>query len=129
MVTGVLVVDDSDYMRTHVSAALPEAQFEVVAEATDGIEAVKLYKQHQSEIDLVMMDIVMRNANGVKATAAITELDESATVIMCTSVGQEKKMKLAAKAGADGYIIKPFDADDVAEAVERVLGTSVRQEQ
>lgn len=121
MTTGVLVVDDSDYMRVHVSAALDDDEFEVVAEAENGSEAVKLFKQHQDDIGLVMLDIVMRKANGVKAAAAITELDPETKIIMCTSVGQEKKMKLAAKAGADGYIIKPFDGDDVAEAVGEVF--------
>lgn len=121
MPIGVLIVDDSDYMRTHVTSAFPEEGFGIVAEAADGAEAVKQFKNHQREIDLVMMDIVMRKANGVKATAAITELDPNVNIIMCTSVGQKKKMKLAAKAGADGYIIKPFDGDDIVEVVEKVL--------
>lgn len=129
MSVGILVVDDSDYMRTHVSSALSGEMFDIVAEATDGAEAVKLFKQHRDEIDLVMMDIVMRKANGVKAAAAITELDSGTRIIMCTSVGQRKKMKLAAKAGADGYIIKPFDADDVEEAVNEVLDRPLEQRQ
>lgn len=129
MSVGILVVDDSDYMRTHVSSALSGEAFSVVAEATDGAEAVKLFKEHREEIDLVMMDIVMRKANGVKAAAAITELDSETKIIMCTSVGQRKKMKLAAKAGADGYIIKPFDATDVEEAVAEVLGRPLGQSQ
>lgn len=121
MSIGILVVDDSDYMRTHVSSALSGDAFDIVAEAVNGAEAVRIFKQHRDEIDLVMMDIVMRKANGVKSAAAITELDSDVGIIMCTSVGQRKKMKLAAKAGADGYIIKPFDADDVKEAVDEVL--------
>lgn len=121
MSIGILVVDDSDYMRTHVSSALSGDAFDIVAEAVNGAEAVRIFKQHRDEIDLVMMDIVMRKANGVKSAAAITELDSNVGIIMCTSVGQRKKMKLAAKAGADGYIIKPFDADDVKEAVDEVL--------
>lgn len=121
MTLGVLVVDDSDYMRAHVQSALEDEEFEIVAEATNGVEAVKAFKEHENEIDLVMMDIVMREANGVKATAAITELDPDAKIVMCTSVGQKKKMQLAAKAGADGYIIKPFDEDDVREAIEDVI--------
>lgn len=128
MAIGVLVVDDSDYMRAHVSSALDDREFEIVAQAQNGAEAVKQFKQHRSEIELVMMDIVMRKANGVKAAAAITELAPETKIIMCTSVGQKKKMKLAAKAGADGYIIKPFDEDDVAEAVADVFAdrTQVR---
>jgi two-component system chemotaxis response regulator CheY len=125
MSLGVLVVDDSDYMRVHVASALDESQFEVVAEAENGAEAVEQFKRHGDAVDLVMMDIVMRKANGVKAAAAISELDPETRIIMCTSVGQKKKMKLAAKAGADGYIIKPFDETDVADAVADVFGEDV----
>mgnify|MGYP006309496637 CR=1 FL=1 len=70
---------------------------------------------------IVLMDIVMRKANGVKATAAIKHLDKDARVIMCTSVGQRKKMELAARAGADGYITKPFDDDEIARAIDSIL--------
>jgi two-component system chemotaxis response regulator CheY len=122
MPIGILVVDDSDYMRRRLKTALDDAAYEIVAEASNGAWAVQKYKQHQSEIDLVMMDIVMRKANGMKATAAIKQIDPDARVIMCTSVGQRKKMKLAAKAGADGYIKKPFDDGDIAEAIRGVMG-------
>lgn len=125
MALGVLVVDDSDYMRVHVASALDESTFEIVAEAADGAEAVRRYKEHSEAVDLVMMDIVMRKANGVKAAAAISEIDPETKIIMCTSVGQKKKMKLAAKAGADGYIIKPFDETDVADAVADVFDEDV----
>jgi two-component system chemotaxis response regulator CheY len=129
MPIGILVVDDSDYMRRRLKTALDEDTFEIVAEASNGAWAVQKYKQHQADIDLVMMDIVMRKANGMKATAAIKQIDPSAKVIMCTSVGQRKKMKLAAKAGADGYIKKPFDDADISEAIRGVLGDVVETDQ
>ena len=122
MALGILIVDDSDYMRARIKSALDEDDYEIVAEAENGAWAVKQFKKHQDEIDLVMMDIVMRKANGVKATAAIKKLDPETEIIMCTSVGQRKKMQLAAKAGADGYITKPFGDDDVAQAIAEVIG-------
>lgn len=121
MTVGVLIVDDSGYMRARVASALNMDGFEVIAEAENGAEGVKQFKAHQGEIDLVMMDIVMRKANGVKAAAAINKLDDSVRIIMVTSVGQKKKMKLAAKAGASGYLIKPFSDEDVREAVADVF--------
>ena len=123
MSLGVLIADDSDYMRARVSSALDDDAFEIVAEAENGAVAVKEFKAHRERVDLVMMDIVMRKANGVKATAAVKEIDPDTKIIMCTSVGQKKKMRLAAKAGADGYIIKPFGDEDVADAVARVVDT------
>jgi two-component system chemotaxis response regulator CheY len=118
---GIMVVDDSDYMRSRLRSALDD-DYEVIEEASNGAWAVQKYKEHSDEIDLVLMDIVMRKANGVKATAAIKQLDPDACVVMCTSVGQRKKMKLAARAGADGYVIKPFDDDEIAEAIQSIVG-------
>jgi len=125
MPIGILVVDDSDYMRRRLKTALDEDAYEIVAEASNGAWAVQKYKQHQDEVDLIMMDIVMRKANGMKATAAIKQIDPDVKVVMCTSVGQRKKMMLAAKAGADGYIKKPFDDEDIAEAIRGVMGDRV----
>jgi two-component system chemotaxis response regulator CheY len=126
MPIGILVVDDSDYMRRRLKTALDEDDYRIVDEASNGAWAVQKYKQHQDEIDLIMMDIVMRKANGMKATAAIKQIDPGVKVIMCTSVGQRKKMKLAAKAGADGYIKKPFDDGDIEEAIRGVMGDQLR---
>jgi two-component system chemotaxis response regulator CheY len=122
MTLGVLIVDDSDFMRRRLKKALEGDEYEIVAEAPNGAWAVKEYNKHGEEIDLVLMDIVMRKANGVKATAAIKRLDEDAKIIMCTSVGQRKKMKLAARAGADGYVTKPFSDEDLVAAVTDVMG-------
>ncbi len=120
MSAGILVVDDSGYMRNRLRAAFDDDMV-IVGEAENGADAVKLYKQHQHKIDVVLMDIVMRKANGVKATAAIKQIDTDSTVLMVTSVGQKEKMKLAAKAGADGYVTKPFDDDEIRQAVNAVV--------
>ena len=121
MAIGILLVDDSNYMRSRLKSALGD-EYYIVAEAENGVKAVQLYKENQDEIDVVLMDIVMKKANGVKATAAIKkQLDPDARIIMCTSVGQQKKMKLAARAGADGYVTKPFDDEDVINAINDVL--------
>jgi two-component system chemotaxis response regulator CheY len=125
MSLGILIVDDSDYMRSRLRSALDDGDYYVVDEAPNGAWAVKKYKEHRGSVDLVLMDIVMRKANGVKATAAIKQLDPDVKVIMCTSVGQRKKMKLAARAGADGYVTKPFEDDDIIGAINEVMGRTV----
>lgn len=126
MSLGILIVDDSDYMRSRLKSALGDDEYHVVAEAPDGAWAVKRYQEHREDVDLVLMDIVMDTANGVKATAAIKELDVDAGIIMCTSVGQHKKMKLARQAGADGYVTKPFTDEEVATAISEVLAAGER---
>ena len=121
MSIGILIVDDSDFMRQRVKSALADGDHEIVAEAPNGAWAVQRYKEHRDEIDVILMDIVMRKANGLKSTAAIKRLDESARIVMCTSVGQRKKIELAARAGADAYVTKPFDDEDLTDAIASTL--------
>lgn len=121
MKTGILIVDDSEFMRQRVKSALADDEYRIVAEAPNGAWAIQTYKENADEVDVVLMDIVMRKANGLKATAAIKKLDDDVRVIMCTSVGQREKMKLAVKAGADGYVTKPFEEESVMKALKDVV--------
>lgn len=118
MAIRVLIADDSEFMRNLLREIL-DADYEIVGEAENGVEAVKLYDE--TDPDLVMMDIVMPIRSGIEATNEITENDPTARVIMCTSVGQEEKMKAAIKAGAQGYITKPFQKPNVLEAINDVV--------
>ncbi|SEO33244.1 two-component system, chemotaxis family, response regulator CheY [Halorientalis persicus] len=115
----VLIADDSEFMRNLLREILEE-DHQIVGEVENGVEAVEVYKEERP--DLVMMDIVMPIRDGIEATDEIKNGDPDATVIMCTSVGQEEKMKEAVKAGADGYITKPFQKPSVIEAIEDAVG-------
>lgn len=117
----VLIVDDSQFMRNLLRQII-ETEFEVVGEAENGAEAVKMYKKYKP--DLVMMDVVMPKCNGIKATAAIKKYDSNARVVMCTSVGQRKKMRLAARAGAEGYVTKPFKEQTVMQTLKDVAAVA-----
>lgn len=112
---NVLITDDSEFMRDLLREILVE-DHTVVGEAENGVEAVELYKEHDP--DVVMMDIAMPIQDGIEATAEIKGIDPETNVIMCTSVEQEEMMKDAIKAGADGYITKPFQKPNVLEAIE-----------
>jgi two-component system chemotaxis response regulator CheY len=114
----VLIADDSEFMRSLLREILEE-EYAIVGEAENGVEAIELYNDQQP--DLVMMDIVMPIRDGIEATDEITETDPSAKVIMCTSVGQEQKMKSAIQAGAQGYITKPFQKPSVLDEIENVV--------
>jgi two-component system chemotaxis response regulator CheY len=114
MTKRVLVVDDSAFMRNLLKQVLA-GEHEVVGEAENGVEAVELYRELQP--DVVTMDIVMPIRDGIEATAEIKSFDPSAVVVMCTSVGQEEKMRAAVQAGADGYITKPFQKPNVLQAI------------
>jgi two-component system chemotaxis response regulator CheY len=117
MANTVLVVDDSAFMRNLLKQLL-DGEHEVVGEAENGVEAVELYRE--LEPDVVTMDVVMPIRNGIEATTEIKEFDPGSSVIMCTSVGQEEKMREAVEAGADGYITKPFQKPNVLQAIDDV---------
>jgi two-component system chemotaxis response regulator CheY len=116
----VLIADDSEFMRNLLREILEE-EHDIVGEVENGVEAVEVYKEEDP--DLVMMDIVMPIRDGIEATDEITSTSSDATVIMCTSVGQEEKMKEAVKAGASGYITKPFQKPNVMEAIDDAVAT------
>lgn len=114
----VLIADDSEFMRNLLREILEE-DHTIVGEVENGVEAVEVYKEEAP--DLVMMDIVMPIRDGIEATDDIKSSNPKANVIMCTSVGQEEKMKEAVRAGADGYITKPFQKPSVMEAIKDVV--------
>ena len=116
----VLIVDDSAFMRNLLKNVLFKGNLDTVGEATDGEDAITKYKELKP--DLVTMDIIMPNKDGIAALKEIRRSDQNAKVIMVTAVGQEKLVKSAIKFGAKGYIVKPFQAPKVIEEVKKVLG-------
>ncbi|GAA0527552.1 two-component system, chemotaxis family, response regulator CheY [Halorubrum aquaticum] len=118
MTERVLVVDDSSFQRTVVRDAL-EGSFDVVGEAENGAEAVELFEAH--EPDAVSMDVVMPEMTGIEATRNIKDRWPDAVVVMCTSVDQQEKMMEAVKAGADGYVTKPVDPDELVPELKSNL--------
>ncbi len=116
----MLVCDDAIFMRTLVGDILRQAGFDVVGEAETGTEAVAKYKALRP--DLVTMDIVMPDLGGIDAVREITAFDPGARVLMCSAMGQQALVVEAIQAGAKDFVVKPFQASRVLEAVQRVLG-------
>ena len=116
----ILIVDDAAFMRMMIKDILTKNGYEVVAEAANGVEAVELYKSHQ--LDLVTMDITMPEMDGIEAVKQIKAVNPAAKVIMCSAMGQQSMVMDAIKAGANDFIVKPFQADRVLEAVKKIVG-------
>ena len=114
---NVLITDDSEFMRDLLREILEE-DHTVIGEAENGVEAVELYRE--TDPDIVFMDIVMPIKDGIEATDEITDLDPEAKVVMCTSVEQAEQMKDSIKAGAEGYITKPFQKESVLEEIKSI---------
>ena len=116
----VLVVDDAAFMRKMVGDALAKGGHEVVGEAGNGNEALAQFQALQP--DLMTLDITMPEKDGLAALADIMAADPSARVVMCSALGQESKVLEAIKLGAKDFVVKPFQADRVNDAVGKALG-------
>ncbi len=115
----ILVADDASFMRMMIREIVEEEGYEVVGEATDGVEAMDLF--HELHPDIVTMDIVMPRRSGIDAVRGIIEVDSSAKIVMCTALGQETLVKESLEAGALNFIVKPFKPDDVLETLRQTL--------
>ena len=116
---NVLVVDDAAFMRKVLKDALTGGGHAVVGEASNGQEAVDRYQELRP--DVTTLDITMPEKDGLAALREILSFDPSARVIMCSALGQESKVLESVKAGARDFIVKPFNADRVVEAVSKAL--------
>ncbi|MDV2582026.1 response regulator [Alkalibacillus haloalkaliphilus] len=106
IINKVFLIDDSYFIRKWIKSILHKSKrYEVVAEGSDGADALNLYLIHQP--DIVIMDIVMKQLNGIDALKNIIDNNPEAKVIMCTSMGQEHLWREAKNSGAKGYILKP----------------------
>jgi len=120
MSNKVLIVDDAAFMRMMIKEILTKNGYTVVGEASDGAQAVEKYKE--LDPDLVTMDITMPEMDGITALKEIKKIDANARVIMCSAMGQQAMVIDAIQAGAKDFIVKPFQADRVIEAIKKTLG-------
>lgn len=113
----VVVAEDEGLIRMDVVATLQEAGYEVVGEAADGEEAVRLAQELTP--DFMVMDIKMPKLDGISAAEKIAEL--KIPVVLLTAFSQADLVKRAADAGAMAYVIKPFKPTDLLPAIQIAL--------
>lgn len=116
----ILIVDDAVFMRMKLKDILTKNGYEVVGEAQNGQEAFEKYQA--TNPDVVTMDIIMPDVDGLEALKMIRAHDPNAKVIMCSAMGQQGMVMDAIKSGAKDFIVKPFDTDRVINAITKVLG-------
>ncbi|HOQ17107.1 MAG: response regulator [Epulopiscium sp.] len=116
----VLIVDDAAFMRMMIKDILVKNGYEVAGEAENGVVAVEKFKELAP--DLVIMDITMPEMDGIQAVREIKKIDGNAMIIMCSAMGQQAMVIESIQAGARDFIVKPFQAERVVEAVRKVIG-------
>ena len=115
----VLIVDDSKVMRSLIRAIFIKLGHEVIGEATTGLEGFDKYISLNP--DLITMDITMPVLNGIETLKKIKEHDPNAKVILLTANLQGAKLNEAISAGADGYLFKPLQEEELKSLLEQIL--------
>ena len=117
---NILLVDDAAFMRMMLKDILTKNGYTVVGEAENGLKAVEKFKELKP--DLALMDITMPEMDGLQALKKIKAEWPDAKVVMCSAMGQQAMVIDAIQSGARDFIVKPFQADRVLEAVRKVVG-------
>ena len=120
MAKNILIVDDAAFMRMMIKDILTKNGYTIAAEAENGKIAVDKYNEVKP--DLVLMDITMPEMDGIQALKAIKGSDPNAAIIMCSAMVQQAMVIEAIQSGAKDFIVKPFQAERVLEAVKKVVG-------
>ena len=115
----VMIVDDAAFMRMMLKDILTKNGFTVLAEAENGAVAVEKYMDIKP--NLTIMDITMPEMDGLQAVKEIRKRDPQARIVMCSAMGQQAMVIEAIQSGAKDFVVKPFQAERVVEAVSKAL--------
>ncbi|EHZ2743110.1 response regulator [Vibrio vulnificus] len=117
-VCRVMLVDDHPLMRRGINQLLSfEEKFEVVAEASNGTEAVA--KAHENELDLILLDLNMKGMSGLDTLKALRADGCEASIVILTVSDSPADIEAIVKAGADGYLLKDTEPDELVELLEK----------
>lgn len=121
---SVVIVDDNDIMRTVLRGILRGDEYEVIGEARNGVQAVEVALRMKP--DIVCMDVMMPEKNGLEAMTEIKAERPDTGFIMITGSADPETVQDAIMFGAAGFIVKPFNAARVLDALKK-LGARLRQ--
>ncbi|HEX9264796.1 MAG TPA: response regulator [Candidatus Binatia bacterium] len=115
---SVLAVDDSKTMLAMIAAQLKDSNFEVVATASSGLEALEKYQQIKPQ--LVLLDIVMPEITGIDTLERLLQADTGARIVMVSSVGAEETVRDCLKKGAKSFLQKPLQKESMLNILKNV---------
>lgn len=119
MTGRILIVHAAAVMRMIIKEMMTNSDLQVVGEAASGLQAVEQYRALLP--DVVTMDMVLPEMDGIAAVKAIVSEFPQAKIIMCTSMGQQGLVVEVIQAGAKAFITKPFKQPKLVQAIERLL--------
>ncbi|MFZ3101247.1 MAG: response regulator [Desulfitobacteriaceae bacterium] len=119
MSANIMIVDDAAFMRMMLKDILTKNGFTVVGEAENGVVAVEMYGNIRP--NLTVMDITMPEMDGLQAVKEIRKIDPQARIVMCSAMGQQSMVIEAIQSGAKDFVVKPFQAERVIEAITKAL--------
>ncbi len=115
----VLIVDDIPFIRSVIKDILTEGGFRVVGEASDGAQALALFKAVKP--DVVLLDIHMPVLDGIETLKRIIKIKKEAVVIMCSSLGDQENIINAISLGAKDFVVKPFRKERILSAIKKAV--------
>ncbi|MCS7230132.1 MAG: response regulator [Candidatus Kryptonium sp.] len=120
----ILIVDDEEFLGIVLADILHELGHEVI-QASDGVEALKIYKELKNEIDLVMLDVIMPFMDGFEVFRRLKEMDEDVKVVFTSGFSADKKMiDLISVEKNLRYITKPYQVEEIKEVIGSFFATN-----
>lgn len=116
---SILICDDSILARKSMSGILNSLGFTDIREVANGQAAVDAVKEKPA--DIVFLDIIMPVKDGITATKEIKEISPNTVVVICSSVGTQKHLREAIKAGAKDFLQKPIEAAMVKQVINHII--------
>lgn len=115
-----VITDDAIFMRTLLRKIIEQSdEFEVVGEASNGLEAIDAAEKYQP--DILTLDITMPEMDGIQAVKEILRVSPKTRIIMVSAMGQQSMVIEAIKQGAKDFVVKPFDKSRVYQSIKNVL--------
>ncbi|MFZ2853671.1 MAG: response regulator [Rhodocyclaceae bacterium] len=118
----ILIVDDNDLMRTLLRSILRNENYQIIGETRNGALAVEFIERNKP--DLICMDVMMPEMDGLEALKAIKEMHPEIAIVMITGNPSVDNVQESIQSGANGFIVKPFNAAKVLDTLKQALGTA-----
>ena len=116
----LMIVDDSNIIRSKITRTLSQHHMEVVATASNGEEAISLFAR--TTPDVVTMDLTMPRMDGLECIPALRKLNSRVHILVVSALADKATAIQALKEGAQGFLCKPFSESDLTEAMDELLG-------